>query len=123
MIFTFFPFTTTENPFLYLFAASFGGGGQKEREGGRKHKQGRGRERKRENPKQVPCSAQSPTQGSIPPSRDHDLSRHQESDTQLTEPPQAPLICLVLKANIYSTMYPQLGKEPAGHKKSQRALF
>ena len=42
----------------------------------------RGRERQRKNPKQAPLSAQSPTQGSIPQPRDHDLSRNQEPDAQ-----------------------------------------
>ena len=38
----------------------------------------------RENPKQAPCSVQSPTWGSIPEPWD------QESDTQVTEPPRRP---------------------------------
>ena len=46
--------------------------------------EGRGR-----NPKQVPCSARSLMQGSIPRPWDHDLSGNQESDVQPTEQPGA----------------------------------
>ena len=44
----------------------------------------------RENLKQAPCSVWSLTQASVPWPWDHDLSRNQESDTQLTEPPRCP---------------------------------
>ena len=45
----------------------------------RENQQGGG-QRERENLKQAPCAAQSPTQGSIPRPRDHDLSQNPESD-------------------------------------------
>ena len=47
-------------------------------------------QRERENRKQAPRSVQSPVRGSIPQPWDHNLSRNQESDTPLTEPPGAP---------------------------------
>ena len=49
----------------------------------------------RDNLKQAPCSVQSPTQGSIPQPWDHNLKRNQESDAQLTEPPQVPQLQLL----------------------------
>lgn len=48
------------------------------------------RERERENPKQIPHSVWSLTWGLVSRPWDHDLSRNQESDTQLTEPPGHP---------------------------------
>ena len=42
------------------------------------------RERERENLKQVPRSAQSPTRGSILQQWDHDLSQNQELDARLS---------------------------------------
>ena len=47
-------------------------------------------ERERENLKQSPCWAQSPMRGSIPWPWDHNPSRNQESDMQLTVPPRCP---------------------------------
>ena len=57
---------------------------------------GRGRGRRTENLKQAPRLVQSPTQGSISQPRDHDLSRNQESDAQLTEPPRCPSPILLI---------------------------
>ena len=60
-------------------------------ERGRECKQGDGqREREREDLKQTPRSAWSPTRGSIPWPLDHDPSRNQESDAQPTEPLRCP---------------------------------
>ena len=42
-------------------------------------------------------SAQSPTRGSNTKPRDRDLSRNQESDASLTEPPGAPLVSLQIR--------------------------
>ena len=54
------------------------------------HKQGGGTEG-RENPKQAPYAAWSPTWDLIPQPWDHDLPKSsQELDTQLTEPPRHP---------------------------------
>ena len=47
-------------------------------------------QRERENLEQAPCSAQSMMQGLIPWPWDHDLSRNQELDAQLTESPRGP---------------------------------
>ena len=52
---------------------------------------GEGGEGERENLKQTPHSAQSPTQGLIPQPWDHDLSQNQESGAQPTEPPRCPV--------------------------------
>ena len=56
-------------------------------------------EKARENLKQVPRPAQSPTQDSIPQPWDHDLSQNQESDAQLTEPPRG--LAMVVLHYIY----------------------
>ena len=53
------------------------GGGQRRREREKEREKERERERERENLKQAPRSVWSPTQGSIPQSWDHDLSRSQ----------------------------------------------
>ena len=60
-------------------------------------KLGRGAEGGRVIIKQAPYWEQSWTQGSILQPRDHDLSQNQESDTQLSEPPnpEAPLGCFI----------------------------
>ena len=50
----------------------------------------RGRERERESLKQVPHSAWSPMQSSLPQCWDRDLSGNREVDAHLTEPPRCP---------------------------------
>ena len=77
-----------------------------ERERERESASGGGAERERVNPKQAPNSAQSPTWGSIPCPWDHELSRNQESDAELTEPPRHPIFSSFLwLRNIYIYIY------------------
>ena len=54
---------------------------ERERERERVQAGERRKGKEKENLKQAPCSVQSPTQGSIPQPRDHDLSKNQELGT------------------------------------------
>ena len=56
----------------------------------KQREQGRAVEEERQNLKQAPHSARSPTRGSISRPWNHDLSRNQELDAQLIEPPRHP---------------------------------
>ena len=83
--------------------------GERGREGGREG------ERERETLKQNPCSAQSPTRGSIPRLWDHDLGRNQELDTQPIEPPRCPP-CLIFYNYLCSSFPVILWTEDLGRR-------